>query len=106
LLTLLATMLVGWYLLQAVPEKRSEDEAKADYASGSSETSKLGKNARTAYTLGFIGLLLPIFAIIGVVFAVMASSNEEEGAGGALTTTLVIALLNSLAYAGLLLIGF
>ena len=106
LLTLLATMLVGWYLLQGVPEKRSEDEAKANDASGSSKASKLGKNARTAYTLGFIGLLLPIFAIIGVVFAVMASSNEEEGAGGALTMTLVIALLNSLAYAALLLIGF
>jgi uncharacterized membrane protein len=99
-------MLVGWYLLQGVPEKRSEDEGKVVYASGSSKGSKLGKNARTAYTLGFIGLLLPIFAIIGVVFAVMANSNEEDGAGGALTMTLVIALLNSLAYAALLLIKF
>jgi MFS-type transporter involved in bile tolerance (Atg22 family) len=99
LLTLLVTMLVGWYLLQAVPEKRAEDETQANYTSNSSKESKLGKNAKNAYTLGLIGLFIPIFAIIGVVFAVMANSNEEEGAGGALTMTLVIAILNSLASA-------
>jgi UMF1 family MFS transporter len=102
LLTLLATMLVGWYLLQGVPEKRSSDEANSSYPTGSSWVANLGKNSRTAYTLGIIGLLLPIFAIIGVVFAAKANSNEEEGSGGSLKFTFSIALLNSLASALLL----
>jgi tellurite resistance protein TerC len=60
---------------------------------------KVGKNVRAAQIFGLIGLVIPVFAIIGVVFSVIASGNKEKGAGGAILFTLAIALLNSLAYA-------
>ena len=63
----------------------------------------VSKSVRSAQIFGLIGLIIPVFAIIGVVFSVIAYGNKEKGAGGAILFTLAIALLNSSVYALLII---